>query len=92
MPGLDGKGPTGEGRPGRGLGRCGKAKQGQRSDIQPRPEIKGETDTNMDRGAGNGGGRGRGRSRGHGRMQSGRLREKARTRNGEETIGSEYQT
>jgi len=73
MPGLDGKGPTGEGRPGRGLGRCGKAKQAQRSDIDPRPEIKPETDANIDSDAGRGGGRGRGRSRGRGRMQSGCL-------------------
>jgi hypothetical protein len=67
MPGLDGKGPTGEGRPGRGLGRCGS----QRSDVQPRPQIKGETDTNMDRGAGNGGGRGGRRRRGTCRRRNG---------------------
>ena len=72
MPGLDGKGPTGEGRPGRGLGRCGKAKQAERSDVQPRPQINGDAETSVDWGAGNGGGRGRA-SRGCGRMQSGRI-------------------
>ena len=73
MPGLDGKGPTGEGRPGRGLGRCGKANQAQGSDIDPRSEIKRETDANIDSAAGRGGRRGRGVFRRRGRMESGLL-------------------
>ena len=67
MPGLDGTGPTGEGRPGRGQGRCGKGKQAQRSDTTQRSWMKRNTDTTVGRGAGSGGS-GRGALRRRGRM------------------------
>ena len=68
MPWQNGTGPTGEGRPGRGLGRCGKAKQGKESDTGQHPGKTQDNDTPTGRGAGNGGGRGQGGKKRRGRM------------------------
>ena len=58
MPGLDGTGPMGDGRPGRGLGRCSKTRQTQRSDKEQPSGMRPETDASFGREARRGGGRG----------------------------------
>jgi hypothetical protein len=68
MPGLDGTGPMGDGRPGRGLGRCSKTRQTQRSDKEQPSGMRPETDASLSRGARTGGGRGRCGSGRRGRM------------------------
>ena len=69
MPGFDRTGPLGEGpRTGRGLGRCGKAKNSRSSDVAPGPAVRLGDSPTARRGLGRGGGRGRRGGPGRGRM------------------------
>jgi len=69
MPGFDRTGPLGEGpMTGRGLGRCGKAKTTQASDVAPGRAVGLGDSPVGGRGPGRGGGRGRRGGRGRGRM------------------------
>lgn len=70
MPGFDKTGPQGEGpRTGRGLGRCGKANKGRRSNMGRDSGIIQDYDATVGSRAGRGRRMGRGGSRRGGRMQ-----------------------